>query len=110
MKSPRKTSKNLPLLPLRDVVVFPHMVAPLLVGRESSMRAVEKAMKKDRIIFVSAQKEAAVNHPTESDIHRVGTIAEVLQVMKLPDNSSRILLEGIARARLKRFLSSSPSF
>lgn len=110
MKSPRKISKNLPLLPLRDVVVFPHMVAPLLVGRESSIRAVEQAMKKDHIILVSTQKKAEVNHPTESDIHRVGTIAEVLQVIKLPDNSTRILVEGIARARLKRFLSSSPSF
>ncbi|MCD5401120.1 endopeptidase La [candidate division NPL-UPA2 bacterium] len=110
MNPPGKNSKNLPLLPLRDIVVFPHMVAPLLVGRKSSVKAVEEAMKKDHLILLSAQKEAKVNDPMEADIHRVGTVAEILQVIKLPDNSIRILVEGIARARLKRFLSSSPFF
>ncbi|MCD5397854.1 endopeptidase La [candidate division NPL-UPA2 bacterium] len=110
MNPPGKNSKNLPLLPLRDIVVFPHMVTPLLVGRKSSLKAVEEAMKKDHLIFLSAQKEAKVNNPMEADIHRVGTIAEILQVIKLPDNSTRILVEGIARAHLKQFFSSSPFF
>lgn len=110
MKLPGKNSKNLPLLPLRNVVVFPHMVVPLLVGRESSIKAVEEAMKKDRLILLLTQKEAKVNNPTEADMHRSGTVAEVLQVIKLPDSSVRILVEGVVRARLKQFLSSSPFF
>ncbi|NOX96735.1 MAG: endopeptidase La [Nitrospirae bacterium] len=110
MKNSKKKSKNLPLLPLRDVVVFPHMVIPLLVGRESSLEAVEKTMEKDHLILLAAQKEAKVNDPTEADIHRVGTVAEILQVIKLPDNSTRVLVEGIFRARLKQFISSSPFF
>ncbi len=110
MNSLRKNFKSLPLLPLRDVVVFPHLVIPLLVGRESSLKAVEGAMKKDHLIFLSAQKEAKVNDPGPADIHQVGTIAEILQVIKLPDNSTRVLVEGIVRARLKQVLSSSLYF
>jgi ATP-dependent Lon protease len=86
------------------------MVVPLLVGREPSLKAVEEAMKKDHLLLLSAQKEAKVNEPAEADIHRVGTVAEILQVIKLPDNSTRVLVEGIVRARLKQFISSSPFF
>ncbi len=110
MSPPKKNSKNLPLLPLRDIVVFPHMVVPLLVGREPSLKAVEEAMKKDHLLLLSAQKDAKVNDPAEADIHRVGTVAEILQVIKLPDNSTRVLVEGLVRARLKQFISSSPFF
>lgn len=94
----------LPLLALRDIVVFPYMVVPLLVGRRRSIEAVSRAMEKDRIIFLAAQKDAAVEEPGQKDIYGVGVIAEILQLVRQPDGSLKILVEGQARGRIQRFL------
>lgn len=93
-------SLDLPVLPLRDVVVFPHMVIPLFVGREKSMRALEKAMVLDKRILLVAQKSAETDAPEAADLHEVGTLAQVLQLLKLPDGTIKVLVEGLARVRM----------
>ncbi|MEO6102972.1 MAG: endopeptidase La, partial [Pseudoxanthomonas sp.] len=88
---------DLPVLPLRDVVVFPHMVIPLFVGRDKSMRALEQAMEADKRILLLAQKSAETDDPTAADLYSVGTLAQVLQLLKLPDGTIKVLVEGTAR-------------
>ena len=90
----------LPLLPLRDIVIFPHMVAPLFVGREKSVNALSDAMNKDKEVFLATQRKAGVDNPGESDISHVGTIGKVLQLLRLPDGTVKALVEGKARARI----------
>ena len=92
-----------PILPLRDIVVFPHMIVPLFVGREKSVRALEDVMKEDKQILLVAQKNAAQDDPTVNDIFSVGTIGTVLQLLKLPDGTVKVLVEGNQRARISRF-------
>jgi ATP-dependent Lon protease len=94
----------LPVLPLRDVVVYPHMVIPLFVGREKSISALEKAMAESKEILLVAQKNAADDEPEIDNIHRVGTIAVILQLLKLPDGTIKVLVEGRQRARVLNFL------
>ncbi len=94
-----------PLLPLRDVVVFPHMVIPLFVGREKSVKALDNAMKSDRLIVLATQRDAHVSVPGKDDLYEVGTIAEILQLLKLPDGTIKVLVEGIARVYLSNFIS-----
>ncbi|GKT07829.1 Lon protease [Desulforhabdus sp. TSK] len=94
----------LPLLPLRDIVVFPAMVVPLFVGRDKSVNALERAMSTDKRIFLSAQTKAKMDDPQESDIHRIGTIANILQILRLPDGTVKVLVEGDLRARVLHFL------
>lgn len=89
---------QLPVLPLRDVVVYPHMVIPLFVGREKSIDALDAAMSADKRIMLAAQTSAAVDEPSDADIHRVGTIATILQLLKLPDGTIKVLVEGVQRA------------
>lgn len=91
---------NVPLLPLRDVVVYPHMVIPLFVGRERSVKALEMAMEKNNQILLTAQKNAAEDDPGEDDVFRIGTLANILQLLKLPDGTIKVLVEGDRRARL----------
>jgi ATP-dependent Lon protease len=93
-----------PILPLRDVVVFPNMVVPLFVGREKSIKALEYAMSHDKEIFLSAQKDASVDSPTEKDIFLFGTLSAVLQLLRLPDGTVKALIEGRRRARIQTFL------
>jgi ATP-dependent Lon protease len=88
---------DLPVLPLRDVVVFPHMVIPLFVGRDKSMRALEQAMEADKRILLLAQKSAETDDPTAADLYSIGTLAQVLQLLKLPDGTIKVLVEGTAR-------------
>ncbi|MCL6635102.1 MAG: endopeptidase La [Peptococcaceae bacterium] len=102
--------KVLPLLPLRGILVFPYMVIHLDVGREKSVQAIEEAMIQDRIIFLATQKEAQTDDPGEDDIYQIGTVAEVKQLLKLPGGTIRVLVEGIARARVHRFISVEPYF
>ena len=90
----------LPVLPLRDVVVYPHMVIPLFVGREKSIDALDAAMSVDKRILLAAQTSAAVDEPDDNDIHKVGTIATILQLLKLPDGTIKVLVEGLHRARI----------
>ncbi|WP_207061944.1 endopeptidase La [Motiliproteus sp. SC1-56] len=93
-------SLQLPLLPLRDVVVYPHMVIPLFVGREKSIQALEKAMEGDKEILLVAQKNASVDEPGAEDVFEVGTVANILQLLKLPDGTVKVLVEGGYRARI----------
>jgi len=95
---------RLPLLPLRDLVVFPYMTIPLLVGRVASVNAVERAVGKDRILFVTAQKRSEVADPTHEELHKVGTVVRVLQLFRLPDGTLRVLVEGIVRARAEKLV------
>jgi ATP-dependent Lon protease len=91
---------QLPMLPLRDVVIYPHMVLPLFVGRDKSIAALEKAMADDSQVFLLAQLQSSNENPTADDLHRVGTIANVLQMLKLPDGTVKVLVEGIERANV----------
>src|SRR6201996_4714975 len=91
------------VLPLRDIVVFPHMIVPLFVGREKSVRALEAVMKDDKQILLVTQKNAAQDEPSTSDIYTIGTIGTVLQLLKLPDGTVKVLVEGGQRARIVRF-------
>jgi ATP-dependent Lon protease len=93
-----------PVLPLRDVVVFPNMVVPLFVGREKSIKALEYAMSHHKEVFLSAQRDAAVDNPTEKDIFLFGTLGTVLQLLRLPDGTVKALIEGKNRARIRTFL------
>ena len=87
-----------PVLPLRDIVVFPHMIVPLFVGREKSVRALEDVMKDDKQILLVAQKNAADDDPGPDEIYEIGTVSTVLQLLKLPDGTVKVLVEGIQRA------------
>jgi len=100
----------LPILPLRDVVVYPHMVIPLFVGREKSIQALESAMEDDKQIMLVAQKNAADDDPGIDDIYRVGTIASILQLLKLPDGTVKVLVEGAQRAKVVNFLTPDEYF
>ena len=96
------TALDLPLLPLRDVVVFPHMVIPLFVGRPKSIKALELAMEAERRIMLVAQKAAAKDEPSVEDMFEVGCVATILQMLKLPDGTVKVLVEGQQRARVNR--------
>jgi ATP-dependent Lon protease len=98
-----------PVLPLRDIVVFPHMIVPLFVGREKSVKALEDVMKDDKQILLVTQKNATQDDPTPSDIYTVGTIGTVLQLLKLPDGTVKVLVEGGQRAKIRRF-TDNPTF
>jgi ATP-dependent Lon protease len=99
-----------PVLPLRDIVVFPHMIVPLFVGREKSVRALEDVMKDDKQILLVTQKNAAQDDPTPADIYTVGTLATVLQLLKLPDGTVKVLVEGAQRAKIERFTDNAAFF
>src|ERR1700736_5243105 len=99
-----------PVLPLRDIVVFPHMIVPLFVGREKSVRALEDVMKDDKQILLVTQKNAAKDDPSTSDISTIGTIGTVLQLLKLPDGTVKVLVEGGQRARILRFADNEAFF
>ena len=90
----------LPVLPLRDIVVFPHMIVPLFVGREKSVRALEAVMREDKQILLLAQKNATQDDPAAADLYEVGTVSTVLQLLKLPDGTVKVLVEGGRRARV----------
>jgi ATP-dependent Lon protease len=107
--SARKT-RSVPLLPLRDIIVFPHMVVPLFVGREKSIAALEEAMKHDKDILLAAQKKAKTNEPVAEDIFGVGTLGTIIQLLRLPDGTVKVLVEGKKRARIRRFLPNDPFF
>ncbi|WP_134680079.1 endopeptidase La [Paracoccus ravus] len=99
-----------PVLPLRDIVVFPHMIVPLFVGREKSVRALEAVMEQDRPILLAAQKDAAVDEPTADGIFRTGVLANVLQLLKLPDGTVKVLVEGRERVRIVDFVANDSHF
>ena len=103
-------ARLLPLLPLRDVVVFPHMVIPLFVGRPKSIKALEAAMEEGKNVVLVAQKSAAKDEPAPEDLYDVGTVSTILQMLKLPDGTVKVLVEGVSRARILRVLTEKPNF
>jgi ATP-dependent Lon protease len=103
-------SQNYPVLPLRDIVVFPHMIVPLFVGREKSVKALEDVMKDDKQILLVTQKNAAQDDPSPADIYAVGTVGTVLQLLKLPDGTVKVLVEGGYRAKITKFVDNDAFF
>ena len=110
VKDPGSPTETLAVLPLRDIVVFPHMIVPLFVGREKSVRALESVMKEDKQILLVAQKNAAQDDPAADDIYRVGTVSTILQLLKLPDGTVKVLVEGLRRARITDFKATEDFF
>jgi len=102
MTKTKSQTMVLPLLPLRDVVIFPHMVIPLFVGRTESIKSLEAAMEIGKHIFLIAQKDAATDVPAEADLYSVGTVSTILQLLRLPDGTVKVLVEGAQRAKLKK--------
>ncbi|MFH1113137.1 MAG: endopeptidase La [Pseudomonadota bacterium] len=108
--SPSAETVILPLLPLRDIVVFPHMVVPLFVGRERSIRALESAMKADKMIFLASQRTAQQTNPKEEDIFEIGTMGQIIQMLKLPDNTIKVFVEGRKRGAIRNFVGNDRFF
>src|SRR5919202_3601386 len=99
-----------PVLPLRDIVVFPHNIVPLFVGREKSIRALEEVMRNDALVMLATQKNAGDDDPAPDAIYETGTLASVLQLLKLPDGTVKVLVEGVARARIRRYSDNADFF
>ena len=104
------TTQKLPLLPLRDLIIFPHMMMPLFVGREKSINALEEAMSKQTDIVLAAQKDAKTNNPEPKDIYEVGSIGSIIQLLRLPDGTVKVLVEGKRRVRIKDFVQTDGFF
>lgn len=104
LQSPVPEARLYPLLPLRDIVIFPYMVAPLFVGRKQSIGALEKAAEEDKLIFLTSQKDPKIDNPQEEDLYRYGTVGKVVQLLKLPDGTVKVLVEGAWRARMDAFV------
>ncbi|MCR4287375.1 MAG: LON peptidase substrate-binding domain-containing protein, partial [Deltaproteobacteria bacterium] len=100
----KKAQTAVPLIPLRDIIIFPYMVVPLFVGREKSIRALEAAMAEDKTILLAAQKKARTEDPSPEEIYDIGTLGTILQLLRLPDGTMKVLVEGKRRARIKEFL------
>src|SRR5688572_9333913 len=100
----------LPLLPIRDIVIYPYMMLPLFVGRDISIRAVEEALSRDRLIFLVSQKNSAEENPNPADIHKVGTIASIMRMLKLADGRVKILVQGLAKGEVDSYLRERPFF
>src|SRR5690606_40901917 len=101
MSQTQMNQHSLPLLPLRDVVVFPHMVIPLFVGRPKSIKALEAAMEAGKSIMLVAQKNGSKDDPTADDIYTIGCVSNILQLLKLPDGTVKVLIEGTHRASIR---------
>ena len=110
MDAPRTLPRVLPVLPIRETVYFPHMLFPLYLGREKSIRALDYALERNRFVLLVAQRDVSVEEPTPDDVFRVGIVAEVMQVLRVPDGTVRVTLEGIERARISSFLHEDPFF
>ncbi|HWU44882.1 MAG TPA: LON peptidase substrate-binding domain-containing protein, partial [Bdellovibrio sp.] len=102
--------QQLPLLPLRDLIIFPHMMMPLFVGREKSINALEEAMSKQTDIVLAAQKDAKTNNPEAKDIFSIGTVGTIIQLLRLPDGTVKVLVEGKRRIKIKNFVNNENFF
>ncbi len=101
---------TLPMLPVRDIVIFPYMILPLFVGREASIHAVEESLSRNRLIFLASQKEITEENPSEESIYKVGTIAMIMRMRKLADGRVKILIQGVGKGRIKKFVKAAPNF
>src|SRR5665811_52375 len=101
---------RLPLLPLRDIIVFPHMVVPLFVGRDKSLSALEEAMAGDKQLLLAAQRRAKTDDPNEEDMFSIGTVGHIIQLLRFPKGPVKVLVEGRSRARIHSFSQSEPFF
>ena len=99
----------LPLIPVRDVVIFPHMILPLFVGREKSIAAVNEALATDRLVFLATQKEM-IDSPDVDDIYEIGTMAQIMRTLKLPDGRQKVMIQGIQKGKIADFVSREPFF
>ncbi len=109
-EAPSEIPDLIPLLPIRDIVIYPYMMLPLFVGRDISIRAVEEALSRDRLIFLVAQRNAQEDNPTPDDIYRIGTVASILRMLKLADGRVKILVQGMAKGEVENFLREKPFF
>src|ERR1700674_5824604 len=96
----KSDTKRLPMMPIRDVVIFPFMMTPFVVGRESSVRALEEAMAGDKKIFLATQHDASIDEPKANEIYSIGTVVNIVQSLKLPDGNIKVLVEGVERAKV----------
>src|SRR3979409_1186961 len=96
----KSDSRRLPMMPIRDVVIFPYMMTPFVVGRESSVRALEEALAADKKIFLATQHDASMDEPKANEIYQVGTIVNIVQSLKLPDGNIKVLVEGVERGKI----------
>ena len=103
-------SSHLPLLPLRDIVVFPNMIVPHFVGRTKSIKALEFAEKHEKEIFLVAQKDANEDNPEKADVYDFGTVASILQLLRLPDGTVKVLVEGLERAKISHYIENNEFF
>ena len=97
-------NNQFPILPLRDIVVFPHMIVPLFVGREKSIKALEAVMSEDKKVLLLAQKDGSIEDPNDEDLFGIGTIGNILQLLKLPDGTVKVLVEGVSRAKVIKLI------
>ena len=97
--SEQKVTHVYPMVPIRDVVVFPYMMVPFVIGRASSVLALERALQSDKKIYLATQRDASQDNPSSEEIHQVGTVANIVQSLKLPDGNIRVMVEGVRRAR-----------
>ncbi len=109
-KEPIEIPEIIPLLPVRDIVIFNHMFLPLYVGRESSINAVDEALDKDRLIFLVTQKDPNNDGPKPDDIYVIGTVAMIMKKFKLPDGRVKILIQGLVKSRIKEYMKQEPYF
>src|SRR5258708_9656396 len=98
----KSDTRMLPMMPIRDVVIFPHMMTPFVVGRESSIRALEEALAGDKEIFLGTQHDASVDDPKPNEIYQVGTVSNIVQSLKLPDGNIKVLVEGVERGKIMK--------
>ncbi|MBC7456942.1 MAG: LON peptidase substrate-binding domain-containing protein, partial [Bdellovibrionaceae bacterium] len=102
--------QTIPMLPVRDIVVFPYMIIPLFVGREASIRSVEDALAKNRLIFLASQKDITEENPSPESIYKIGTVAKIMRMRKLSDGRVKILIQGEAKAQITSFTKTNGSF
>ncbi|MFA6811139.1 MAG: LON peptidase substrate-binding domain-containing protein, partial [Desulfoplanes sp.] len=99
---------TLPVLPVRDIVVFNYMILPLFVGREKSVQAIDEALNRDRYVLICTQKDETVDEPTPEDLYTTGTVGMIMRMLKMPDGRLKVLVQGLARARVKKFVRHEP--
>src|SRR3990172_2501255 len=99
---------NIPVLPVRDIVVFPYMIIPLFVGRDLSIKAIEHALSSNRMILLLTQKDLSIENPASSDLYNIGTVGMIIRMLKLPDGRVKVLVQGLSKVKVAKFMQSDP--